>query len=170
MLFRATLAALLLPALALGQEKKGAAVWQDQVKKHLRPAQVDVLARQKFVVGDQSYKQVFTPYLYGDLPVFVTSDSVLNAFHVLLEESIYRLERANAARLPAFLEYAVGRLDGAAKGLAARPALVAAARKRAKAFLGTALRLQKEGAGTFDEATARLIREEVARVTAARGQ
>jgi hypothetical protein len=169
MVLRASLAFLLLPVLAMGQAKKVATDWRDKAKKELKPAQVDVLAKQKFVVGDETYRQVFTPYLYGDLPAFVTSDSVLNAFHVLLEESVYRLERVNAARLPAFLEHAAGRLDEGARGLPAKAALLAAAKKRAQIFLGTAVRLHKVGAGTFDKATAKLIQAEVARVTAARG-
>jgi hypothetical protein len=70
---------LVLPALAVAQEKKDATSSLDEAEKHLKPAQVGVLAEQRFVVGDQTYKQVFTPYLYADLPVFVTSDSVLNA-------------------------------------------------------------------------------------------
>jgi uncharacterized protein DUF3160 len=37
------------------------------------------------------------------VPVFITTDSLLNAFHVLFEESIYRLEQANARKLPAVL-------------------------------------------------------------------
>src|SRR5438874_1863551 len=133
-MLRTSLIVLLLPILAAGQEKKTANGWRDEAKKHLRPAQVDLLAGQKFVVGDPSYRQAFTPYLYGDLPVFVTTDSLLNAFHVVLEESIYRLERAHAVRLPAYLEHAAGRIDEAAKRIPAEPELLAAARKRAKVF------------------------------------
>lgn len=158
---------LLLPVLAAGQENQTAIPWRDLAKRHLKPAQVDVLARQKVIVGDQTYRQAFTPYLYGDMPVFVTTDSLLNGFHVLLEESIYRLERANAAYLPALLDYASGRLDQAAEGIAADPLLLAAAKKRAKIFLGTAVRLNNDGAKSFDEATDRLIRAEVGRVIAA---
>jgi hypothetical protein len=168
MWLRASLVALLLPALALGQGKKDRPGWRAEAKKRLTPAQVKVLASQGFVVGDETCKQVFTPYIHSDLPVFVTSDSLLNAFHVLLEESVYRLERVNAARLPAFLEYTVGRLDKAAEGVSDKPALLRAAKRRARVFLGTALRLHKEGAGTFDDATSKLIAAEVARVTAAR--
>jgi hypothetical protein len=58
MWFRASLAALLLPTLALGQAKEGPGVWREEAKKRLKPAQLAVLARQKFVVGDKKYKQV----------------------------------------------------------------------------------------------------------------
>src|SRR5690242_12586783 len=127
MLLRASLAVLLLSAPAMGQGNKTVADWRDRAKEHLAPAQVDVLAKQKFVVGAKACKQVFTPYLAADLPFFVTPDSVLNAFHVLLEESVYRLERVNAARFPAFLEHVAGRLDKGAQGLAAKPTLLGAA-------------------------------------------
>ena len=167
MWLRTLLVLLLLPALAVGQEKNTATDWREVAKKHLSQAHVDVLAKQKFVMGADEYKQVFTPYLAADLPVFVTSDSLLNSFHVLLEESVYRLERANTARLLAFLEHTAGRLDEAAKGLSADKTMLAAAKKRAQIFLGTALRLHKTGAGSFDEAVAKVIDAEVARVVAA---
>src|SRR5262245_61321672 len=96
----ATLVLFLLPTLCLGQDEK-TGDWRTLAAKHVKPGQVEALASQKFVVGDETYKQAFTPYLYSDVPVFVTTDSLLNAFHVLFEESIYRLEKANAARLPA---------------------------------------------------------------------
>ena len=134
MLLRASLILMFLPAFAHCQDKKAATDWRDQAKKHLKPAQVEVLASQKLVVGDEEYRQVFSPYLYAGLPVFITSDSVLNAFHVLLEESIYRLERVNAARLPAFLEHAASRLDDAAKGLPAQPTLLAPRRGGPRSF------------------------------------
>jgi hypothetical protein len=169
--FRGFLCLLCLPALAMGEEKKPSLTWREEAKPYLTTGQIDVLSRQRFLVGDQTFKQVFTPYVYGGrLPVFITTDSILNAFHVLLEESIHRMERANAARLPAFLEYTSGRLDESAQGLPADPALLAAALKRARIVLGTALRLHKDGAGHFDGATDRLIDAEVARITAAKEQ
>lgn len=166
MLSRALLAILLVAAVAAGDEKTD---WREQADKHLTPAQVKILARQKIVLTDEEFKQVFTPYLYGGLPVFITSDSLINAFHVVLEESVYRMERVNAARLPAFLEHTLARVDDAAKDYPAKPEMVAAAKRRARVFLGTALRLSKDGAGKFDEPTTKLIRAEVARVTEATG-
>ena len=48
---------------------------------------------------NETFKQVFSAYIGSPLPVFVTSDSVLNAYHVLLEESIRRMETARARDL-----------------------------------------------------------------------
>ena len=52
----------------------------------------------KFVITGEPFKQVFSPYIGSDVPVFITTDSLLNGFHVLLEESIYRMELANARK------------------------------------------------------------------------
>src|SRR5262245_33835366 len=87
-MWRASFVMMLLPALAPGQEKKTPAGWREEATSHLKPAQLNLLARQKLVVGDESYRQVFAPYLRGDLPVFVTSDSVLNAWALQAKLSV----------------------------------------------------------------------------------
>src|SRR5262245_57092569 len=71
---RTVLVVLLLPTIAHAQGSK-TADWRAQAAEHLKPAQIQMLGTQKFVVGDDTYKQAFTPYLRGDLPVFVTTDS-----------------------------------------------------------------------------------------------
>lgn len=60
------------------------------------------LERDRILVTDTAYKQIFSPYL-GAGTVFITSDSLLNAYHVPYEESFYHLEDLNASRLPLFL-------------------------------------------------------------------
>src|SRR5438132_8656459 len=68
--------------------------WQDEAQElKLSDREIELLRKNKLAIGEWSYKQIFTPYLGGKTPVFITADSVLNGFHVLLEESIYRMEK-----------------------------------------------------------------------------
>ena len=53
------------------------------------------LVKDKIMITDKTYKQVFQAYLGNPCP-FITSDSLLNAYHVLYEESICRLEKKQA--------------------------------------------------------------------------
>jgi len=52
------------------------------------------------LIGTETFKQIFTPYLSEGHSYFITSDSLLNAYHVLFEESILGLEERNARLLP----------------------------------------------------------------------
>ena len=128
---------------------------------------VDRLVANKILVTNQTYRQVFTPYIESDLPVFITSDSVLNGFHVLLEESVLRLERANARRLPEILRFIWQNLETIEKDLQGKPELVAAAKRRAQVVIGTAMTLLDERSVPADNTTAPLIKEEVKRIIAA---
>lgn len=74
-------------------------------KAGLSADQIKILAKDKVLFSDEACKQVFSPYIGGGLPVFITSDSLLNGFHVLYEESILRLESANVPRLRATLRH-----------------------------------------------------------------
>jgi hypothetical protein len=142
--------------------------WEEVAKEQkLSETQIAMLRKQKFVVRDQSMRQIFSAYIGGGLPVFVTSDSILNGYHVLLEESIFRLEEVHARKLPAVLERTTKNLDKAAEGFKVEPALIADAQKRAGIFLWVARNLLDENV-LPDAASWRLaVREEVKRVVAA---
>jgi hypothetical protein len=153
-----------------GKPAPSAPRWQDQAAKHdLSSAEIERLGKQKFVIAQESAKQVFSFYLGGDLPVFVTSDSLLNAFHVLFEESVVRLESANARRLPELLRFLWKKLEKADGRVTGKPALAADARKRARAVIGVALTLAGGNPAGADKALAALIRDEARRVTATSG-
>jgi hypothetical protein len=110
--------------------------------KHVTPDDVTRLETDKLLITDQAYKQIFTPYLAADLPVFVTADSLLNAYHVLYEESVRRLERRRAGELPKVLRVLWDSLDRKDnRRLTGNARLAAAARRRARIVLGTALKL-----------------------------
>jgi hypothetical protein len=144
--------------------------WQEQAKEQeLAPAEIERLRKDKFVIARKSFRQVFTPYLYGDVPAFITSDSLLNAFHVLFEESVMRLESANASRLPELLRFIWKELAAADRRLKGKPALAADATRRARAVIGTALELLGEKTPGADPALAALIKDEARRVTAPAG-
>ena len=143
-MFRALLIAIVTAGVtgtALGQnsEKPKPYRWEEEAKaQKLTDKDVELLKQNKFVITGSSYKQIFTPYIGSDVPVFITSDSLLNGFHVLFEESICSFEKAQARKLPGLLDELARQLDPAGKQLKGDAELVDAARKRAAIFLGVA--------------------------------
>lgn len=67
----------------------------------LSATEVAQLGRDKLLLEDVSLRQSFEAYTMPRGPVFITSDSVLNAFHVLFEDSFreFELRRAYALRV-----------------------------------------------------------------------
>lgn len=146
------LAALLLtmscsaPPLAQEKQKPNEdSPWQDRAKAaDLEDADIKRLERDKVLVTNQTFKQSFQAYIGSELPVFITSDAVLNGFHVLFEESILRLETANARQVrPVLLKIWEG-LKEAGKDIKGKPELLKAAQFRAKAVIAVALKLYGE--------------------------
>ncbi|MFN0129054.1 MAG: DUF3160 domain-containing protein, partial [Verrucomicrobiales bacterium] len=121
------------------------------------------LARDKIIVTGETWRQIFSPYIFAGQPVFITSDSVLHAYHVLLEESAAQMESRQALRIAAELEGMLAQIkpepaDGAS----------AEAIDRAWLVLGTAARLAGShwsGGAAVDE----IIAAEAKRVEAAEG-
>jgi hypothetical protein len=158
------------PKQALPDPKAGYS-WQDAARKAgLDAGDIEQVAKQKVLVSHEAFKQVFSPYTGSTLPLFITSDSVLNAYHVLLEESVLRLEQANARRLPEVLRTVWQGLPKAEKEFKSKPELVAAASTRARVVIGTAIRLLGGDEIKPEPKVAAWIDEEVKRVTAASGQ
>jgi len=142
--------------------------WREEAGRHgLSPVDVELLARQKVLVTGESFKQVFDPYIRSGLPLFITSDSLLNAFHVLYEESVLRLETANARRLPGILQFVWKNLEIADARVRGPADLAAQARTRAQVVIGTALRLLGDDSIQPAPEVAALIAKEVEKVTAA---
>jgi hypothetical protein len=160
---------------AQGPDKTSRAVppreyrWEDEAKRlNLDDDEIRLLRENKFVIGAPSFRQIFKPYVGSDVPVFITTDSLLNGFHVLLEESIYRLEQAHARKLPTIVERIWNALDRIDKQLKGDADLLAAAKKRARVFIGTARQLLDAKAWPEDPALRALIKDEAERITAAR--
>lgn len=142
--------------------------WQDVAKqKALTAKDIEQLAKDKVLISQDTFRQVFDPYIKSDIPVFVTSDSLLNAFHVLFEESILRMEQANARKLTEILQFIwtnLGTVDAHLKG---KPELAAVAKLRAQVIIGTGLKLLGDDAIKPDAKVAALIQAEVERINKA---
>ncbi len=125
----------------------------------LTPEQRAQLAKDKIMVTDQTWRQIFSPYIFAGQPVFITSDSVLHAWHVLLEESVAQMESRQALRITAVLEAVLEQIKPEpAEGVSAE------AVNRARLVLGTAARLAgsqwRGGAGMDDTIDAEAKRVE----------
>lgn len=146
--------------------------WQEAAATtaKLTRQQIAQLARDKILITDHAYRQAFSPYLDPDLPFFITSDSLLNGFHVLYEESVLRLEQANARRLAPILKFIWQNLKTADKAFLGKPELVAAAKTRAKLTVAVAMQLLGDQATPLEPPVAALVAEEVKRIETARGQ
>ena len=129
----------------------------------LTPEQQKQLDHDKIIVTDNTWRQIFTPYIFASQPVFITSDSVLHAYHVLLEESIAQMESQQALRMPTVLDAVLAQINpDTVDGVP--PEAV----ERAQLLLGTAARLagSQWGEGTALDAK---IAAEVKRVEVAEG-
>ena len=79
--------------------------WQTAARgAGLSDAELARLGRDKLLIEDVSFKQAFEAYILPPHPVFITSDSLLNAFHVLFEDSFRELEAHRTSELRLQLE------------------------------------------------------------------
>lgn len=172
--------AILLPCLALvpGHSQKDPKAelpeltWQEKAAKAgLDKAAVDQLARDRLIVTDHVLRQSFSAYLKSDLPLFVTSDAVLNAFHVLLEESMRRWEASNADELRVLLKHIYSQLPEAMAIKVRRKtdAEFAPGLPRARRVIAVALHLLGEKV-ELQESDAAIVQAEVARIVKAEGR
>jgi Protein of unknown function (DUF3160) len=133
----------------------------------LSGADIEQLHTDRILITNQTFKQIYQAYPNAWGPSFISSDSLLNAYHVLYEESILRLEQAGAQRLPEILRFVLANLDAAGAEVEGQAELVAAAKQRASIVVGTALRLLDDEFTLADETVMAIIDEEVAKVVAA---
>jgi uncharacterized protein DUF3160 len=166
-------AAALLPISAGAVEagKNALPDWREGARSHgFAPEDVARLERDKVLITGESFHQVFDAYLPVHptrAALFITADSLLNAFHVLFEESVQRLEEVNARKLPPILLGILSRLDLASAGLSVPASLLEGARMRARIILIVALRLLGNEELRLDASVEALVRAEVDRITAA---
>ena len=158
-------------AVVTGQEKlpRPTGPWQELAKKcGVDDQAIARLGRDRVVVTDQAFKQVFSPYVSSSIPVFITSDSILNGFHVLFEETLTRLEAAHATRLKRVVAALRKKLSQVSEKMTGDRALIAAARKRAGIVVAVAEALLGETPSDLPPDMASIVREEVERVKAAK--
>lgn len=140
--------------------------WQAAAaERKLDAATIAALAKDKMAYGS-SVKQSFEPYLGG--PVFITSDSILNAFHVLFEDSFRELELRRAARFrPDFEKLLTSARQLAASGNVLTPEQAAPALQHLERVLGPALVLNGTLLDFFAAANHADIQAQVDRLNAA---
>ena len=142
-------------------------------KENLSEKAIGKLAENNIVITDKTYKQIFTPYVEGggdgrngknEISLFITTDSLINAYHVLYEESILRLEKINANRLEGILKFVLANLQKTGDNIKAKPELVKTARERAFIVVGTAMKLQDENYKAGNNNIEKIINEEVEKI------
>jgi len=140
--------------------------WQAAAaERKLDAAIIAALAKDKIAYGS-SVKQSFEPYLGG--PVFITSDSILNAFHVLFEDSFRELELRRATRFrPDFEKLLTSARQLAASGNVLTPEQAAPALQHLERVLGPALVLNGTPLDFFAAANHADIQAQVDRLNAA---
>ncbi len=137
-----------------------------------RPTIDELLDTQGFAIEAEPVRQIFVPYLkvHGQR-VFVTSDSILSAYAILLEESFARLEWVRAQQMPDAVHDLVNGLDGGGLDLQLDSGLVGRARLRALRVVAVALGLLgEEYPADLDDASRALVQTEVERIERAEGQ
>lgn len=139
----------------------------DEGNRELTDAQRAQLQRDKILLTDRSYRQIFTPYVFLEKPPFITADAALNAWHVLFEDSIRTMEERYAAEMPGALDRTLAAMPNEPPDGMNKEVFIKASR-RAKLVLGTASRLTGglwRGGKELDD----LIELEVRRVEKAEG-
>jgi hypothetical protein len=122
----------------------------------------------KIVITNEEFLQVFEAYANQRHPVFITSDSILNAFHIVFEDSFLGLECALAAQLPKLI---VEMRESLSAVRADEDEVMRSAVRRAQIVLAVANRLiDPESTLVNDPEIARIVAEEVERVERSRGR
>lgn len=118
------------------------ATWQEDARKRgLSDAEIASLEKNDLLLTNQEYRQIYAAYTPSDIPVFITSDSLLNAYHVLLEETVVHREFGQVAGLTETLKLILKDLETLRFTVRDRPELNAAAQRRARLVVGIAVRL-----------------------------
>jgi hypothetical protein len=144
--------------------------WQETARgEGLSDKDIEQLHENQLLIGDRAFRQMYEAYKgRGTVtPKFITSDAVLNAYHVLYEESLRRLEIKRATRFPQVLKCMIQNLNSADRYLAGQSSTVRKAKKRAQLVLGVALRLMDEEFKFANEDLNTVLVNEVQKITQA---
>jgi hypothetical protein len=139
-------------------------------KPDLSEAEQARLKTDKVLVSRQEVRQCFTAYMDGSYPRFVTSDAVLNAYHVLFEETLRQQEEMQSRHVRTLCKDLWLLLATAERMYRGDAAQIAAAKQRARFVIGVALCLQGDELGTCEADLKQAIEAEVAAIEKAEGQ
>lgn len=144
--------------------------WREAAQEQgLNAEDIARLEHDGILATNTAYRQVFTEYVTEGLPLFITSDSLLNAYHVLYAESIRQLEMRRAAEMPDIIRHMIEGVEASEIDYRGVPKFAHAARKRALLVLGISLRLLDDDFRFPDAELNALLNEEVERVRKAEG-
>ena len=93
----------------------------------------------KVAITSEEFRHFYQAYANQDHPVFITSDSILNAFHRILEDSVLKLEFRQIERLQSLLPKLDERLSEARQSTDSEVAR--SARRRVQTVIGVARQL-----------------------------
>ncbi|MBW2250185.1 MAG: DUF3160 domain-containing protein, partial [Deltaproteobacteria bacterium] len=157
---------------------------------------IEKLNRDKVLITNQGYRHIFEPYLNPNSSIFITSDTVLSAFHVLFRQSIADMEQINANRALDILkliwaaiapkENKISKAPGNKPGDKKVPEnrgeksstdnlehnftmLLDAARRRAQIVIAVAVKLLGDTDISFDEHLSRIVENEVNKIVSGEG-
>lgn len=143
--------------------------WRELASERLHPDAIERLEANGMIVVDEKLSQVFHAYIENGLPFFITSDAALHGYHILLEESLIRMEYANAVNLRLGFEAALREMAKVEKLIEGdRTPAFEQGRKRALFTLAVACRLLGGDTGDLGAETEKLVAEEIARIRSAR--
>jgi len=136
--------------------------WEVLAKNNgLTSEAISTLKKNRLLITNKEYKQIFSAYLGGDIPKFITSDSVLNAYHVLYEESILSLENAKANQLKAILRLIFENLESSSNKFTGKAELFLLGKEKALLVIGIALGLMDDDFQFKNEKLDTILKEEI---------
>jgi Protein of unknown function (DUF3160) len=146
----------------------GKYTWQAAAKMvGLCDADIERLGRQKILIRREQYRKGFEPYVHPATLTFISSDSLLDAFNALFQDSFRELEVRRAAQLRANLESA---LAGARRALDSQPGIRSELLPgwfQAQRSVGPAMVLLGSSLGLFDPSVRNDIELQLAKIRGA---
>jgi hypothetical protein len=143
--------------------------WQNAARAHQwDKSAIGAIAKDKVLFGGREYRQIFEPYGEPEYPQFITTDSVLNAYHVLFEETVREIELANSSRVSGLLKNIwdnLAKIDGR---IVAPPELTLPAKRRAQITIAVAMTLMGNKPDKLDPALIPIVTTEVKNVLEAK--
>lgn len=135
----------------------------------LTPADAAQLEKNHFVITRSELKQSFSAYIEGAGQSFVTADVVLNAYHVLFEESLRLQEQAGVGHLRSVIGETLRKLVKTRAVYRGETVLTDAAYARASFVIGVAAGLLHSDFSVLPPALRAEVESEIARIRQAEG-